>query len=63
MALTEAELAELAGAPERVTGDEGTIKERPISEQIEADQYEHDIGSTDVPFGIRMTRAKFPGTR
>ncbi len=63
MALTQDEIDELAGAPERVTGDEGTIKERPIKDVIAADQYAHDAAATNIPWGMRMARAKFPGTQ
>jgi hypothetical protein len=61
MAITDAELQELATAPKRTTTDEGTVEERPISEVIEGQNklQANDLG--DVPLhGLRVSRCK-PG--
>lgn len=50
-----------AATPKRVTTDEGTVEERPVSEAIEAEQYEASKSAPTTPlFGLRMARFK-PG--
>jgi hypothetical protein len=53
---------ELAVSPERVTGDEGTVKERNAKDAIELDQYAQAKRVSGPPYGMRMARVKFPGT-
>jgi hypothetical protein len=62
MTLTPEEIAELASAPERVTGDEGTVKERDAKDVIALDQYGQQKTVTVPPYGMRMARVRFPGT-
>jgi hypothetical protein len=53
---------ELATSPERVTGDEGTVKERSADDAIKLDQYAQKKRVNGAPFGMRMSRGKYPGT-
>lgn len=60
MTIDEESIEEAATAPKRVTGDEGTVEERPIQELIEADRYNKGTGSP--PFGMRQSKIRYPGT-
>lgn len=62
MSIESEDISNAAKGPKRVTGDEGTVEERPISELIEADRYEEQKEVTGVPFGMRIARLRFPGT-
>lgn len=61
--LTPDEIEQRALGPKRITGDEGTVEERPIQELIDADRYKASREATSAPFGIRFGRMKFPGTQ
>lgn len=56
------EIEELATAPRKTAGDEGTVEERSVSELIEADRYVASKGATKSPYGLRMARIRKPGT-
>lgn len=56
------DLEELATSPERVTGDEGTVKERSSKDVIALDQYAQQKKINGPPYGLRIARTKFPGT-
>lgn len=62
MSIDSDDINELATAPKRVTGDEGTVEERPIKEVIEADRYGNSKEVTKPPYGLRISTIRFPGT-
>lgn len=62
MGITPEEIEELATAPKRTQGDEGSIEEKPIDEVIKADQYIAAKAAAGPPYGIRVARFKYPGT-
>ena len=60
--ITTSELNDLATGPERITGDEGTVKERPLQETIDGDRYIASKGITGPPYGLRIAKIRFPGS-
>lgn len=60
MPIDNDDIVELATAPKRTTTEEGTVEERSIREQIEADQYTSDKAAKalGVPWGMRIARSK-----
>jgi hypothetical protein len=62
MPIEEDAINELAQAPKRVTGDEGTVEERDIKDVIAADRYEQSKKATRPPYGMRMAQIRSPGT-
>lgn len=55
-------IKDLATAPKRTVGDEGSVEERPISELIEADRYNASKAAEKPPYGLRLARIRYPGT-
>jgi hypothetical protein len=64
MAIEPEDVADLAATPKRVRTDEGTVEERPISEQIEAVKFTKaaEATSNGPPYGMRIARTMPPGT-
>jgi len=64
MSIDSDDINELAQAPKKTTGDDGSIEERPIGEVIEADRYTagKQATSSGPPYGMRIGRLKKPGT-
>lgn len=60
MPLSEAELAELAGAPIMTRTDEGTIRERKAEDIVELDSYERGQSLNAVPWGLKLAKTKPP---
>jgi len=60
MPLTEAELAELAGAPILSRTDEGTIRERKAEDVVQLDSYERGQSLQAVPWGMKIAKSKPP---
>jgi hydroxyethylthiazole kinase-like sugar kinase family protein len=57
MPLTQQEIDDLARAPERTTTNEGTVKERPVSEMIKANDYAAANQVGDNPLhGLRISK-------
>lgn len=57
------DLADRAAEPLGVTTDEGSIRERPIAEQIAAEKHEAEAtAAAAVPWGMRAAKLKFGGT-
>jgi hypothetical protein len=48
-------------APKKVTGDEGSAEQHPISDQIAADKYQLAKRAAKRGLGIRMVRLIPPG--
>lgn len=63
-AVTELDIIDLASSPKQVSGDEGSVMERSVSEYIEADRYAaaKAAGQGGAPFGMRVSRIKPGGT-
>lgn len=62
MALTQAQLDELAAAPKKTVTDEGSVEERTAQELIALDQYSSAKAVTDDPLhGLRISRCKPAG--
>lgn len=61
--ITVDEFADLGKGPIRMTGDEGTVEERPIEQVIAADRYGSAKCISSVPYGLRIARIRFPGTQ
>lgn len=61
---TEIDIIGAANSPAQMTGDEGTVRERPISELIEADRYQaaKNAQTGGAPFGMRVSRIRPGGT-
>ncbi len=53
---------ELASAPRKTIGDEGTVEERSVSELIDADRYASAKQAAKAPYGLRLARIRKPGT-
>lgn len=56
------EIDELAAAPRRTTGDEGTVEERSVQELIDADRYKAAKKAERAPWGLRFARIRKGGT-
>ena len=62
MGLTEEQLNNLAGAPKRTAGDEGTVEERDARDAIALDVYNQAGQASGPPFGMRVARVVPRGT-
>ncbi len=51
-----------AQGPKRVVGDEGSITQHPLPDQIEADEYLEGKEASRKKFPIRMVKLLPPGT-
>ena len=60
---TPEDISTAASDPERVSGDEGSIKERSISDKIAADRYEQSAKASRSknPFRGLLFRQRPPG--
>jgi hypothetical protein len=62
MAIDDETIKNLAEAPKKTVGDEGSVEERSISELIEADRYLQNKEAIKPPFGLRIARVSPRGT-
>ena len=62
MALSDEDIQDKANDPKRVTGDEGTVEEKPVGEMVLADRYTKSRAATKAPFGLTVTRIKSGGS-
>lgn len=64
MAISDQEFEDLAKAPKKTIGDEGSVEERSIDELIKAREYLNGqtTGANLPPFGLRIAQAKPRGT-
>lgn len=56
MAIDQDKLDELALAPKKVVGDEGSVEERDLDDIIKADKYAASNSTRKPPFGMSMSR-------
>lgn len=62
MAIENSEIKELAEAPKKVVGEEGSVEERNIEEVIAAKRHIDQSSAGSAPYGIRISRMKSMGT-
>lgn len=63
MAVDEDTIEDLVTSPERVTTDEGTVKERPIGDVIKGEVYVNQKAvSGKPPHGLFLSKIRYPGT-
>jgi len=57
------QIQSLANSPAEVSGDAGSVKQRPVSELIEADRYLASKAAIANPLkGLRFAKIKPPGS-
>ena len=62
MAISDSDIETKAAEPERVTTDEGTIKERSVDELIKAQEHVAQKAATSNPlYGLHISRFKPSG--
>lgn len=49
-------IEQAAQEPKRVTGDQGTVEQHSLAEQIEADKYARSLRSASSGIGIRFRK-------
>lgn len=59
---TEVDIIAAANGPRQMSGDEGSVTERSVSELIEATRFKASQQITGPPFGIIVSKLKSQGT-
>ena len=62
MALTDANIEDLANSPKKLVGDEGSIEEKNVHEMVLADRWIKHRNATAPPFGTRIAKCRCQGT-
>lgn len=62
MAIDASTIEELATAPKRTSGDEGSVQERSAEDVMKLDSYAAGKSAGGPPYGMRMAKLVKPGT-